>query len=930
MVKIIIGNVYSKIAGHLPPAVTEELYKTLAYKVPGARHMPLVKKRQWDGVIRLYWKNKGQSFYTGLLAFVREILKKHNIEYISLDERICPEQNLPDLNFMPPSGFEERPYQEVTVNRSMNFTRGIWSICTGAGKTMILAQTLGRIKTYPFIFYVLTKDLMEQGYDVLSSCFNEPIGRIGDGLADIKKINICTVQTAIRAINSDNSKFKISDYQFDDEDQWDEKSIEGSEKSENIRNLIRMAKGIYFDECVTGDTEVVTEKGKTRIDKILENNCRFVQTYDGNKVIYKPIIKWMDKGEKETIKIRLKNGSIIKCTKDHLIYTQKGWKPAGKIKINERILGMNVAADVESGFYEANMLKDKNMFLGIKLKNEQEKSGKKYIKSILENCRIVFVDVVKKLLQDIRRWINSSTVEVTKADTENMSLGTINSHHGRSIILSQRQKRDKLYWEPALEILPFFCQINDQKIIELQPIMGLGNLSGLTIKHPFWLDMVLRSKLKTIPDMARHGHGCIQFVCHLLRKLRNYYTKINLKKLLMMFCSKLATSDLHGGFVMTEADRKNTYLFTRKGGQKEKIISLKNGLTTRAIRAKYLVIRKTIKNIIIFYFLKIRQLNYLRKLNRSCQNACVTNWCQIRNITNSQKQKVYDIEVEDTHCFFGNGLLVHNCHHVAAKTCKEVLSASENAYWRFGGSATPYRESGDEIMIQAMFGSKIVDISASYLIKKDYLVRPYIFFEPVDSAVDLHSYAKIYEHCIAKNDSLNNHVAKTANHLTSRGLSSLVLVQHFPQGDYLKDRIPGSEFVTSRMTSKKRKENIERLRKKEISCMIATSLADEGLDIPTLDAALLAGGGASATRVNQRIGRTLRKDKNAAKPKDKSIVVVYEHNARHLSKHAKKVRKILKRESEFKMINSKGSEFIFDEIDSVLGVENGSSSIFEV
>jgi superfamily II DNA or RNA helicase len=227
-----------------------------------------------------------------------------------------------------------------------------------------------------------------------------------------------------------------------------------------------------------------------------------------------------------------------------------------------------------------------------------------------------------------------------------------------------------------------------------------------------------------------------------------------------------------------------------------------------------------------------------------------------------------------------------------------------------------------------MFGSKIVNISASYLIEHDWLVKPYILLESISSEAGWKSYAKVYENSIVKNDPFNIHVAKTANHLVSRGLSTLVLVQQYPQGDYLKELIPNCEFVSGRMSSAKRKQSIQDLRDKKNMCMIATTLADEGLDIPTLDAALLAGGGASATRVNQRIGRTLRKDKS--KSKDKSIVIIYEHDAKHLDKHAKKVRRILKREKEFKLLDSKGPDFICGEIDSILGIKSSNHSVLDL
>ena len=136
------------------------------------------------------------------------------------------------------------------------------------------------------------------------------------------------------------------------------------------------------------------------------------------------------------------------------------------------------------------------------------------------------------------------------------------------------------------------------------------------------------------------------------------------------------------------------------------------------------------------------------------------------------------------------------------------------------------------------------------------------------------------------------------------------------------------QLVWYALTTKNRTKSIDDLRDGSSTVMIATTLADEGLDVPTLDSAILAGGGASANRVNQRIGRTLRKDKNGRKKM--SIVVIYEHNAKFLSKHAKKIRKILKMEPEFEVVNSKGLNYICEEIDELLGINEGPTSLFDV
>ena len=72
------------------------------------------------------------------------------------------------------------------------------------------------------------------------------------------------------------------------------------------------------------------------------------------------------------------------------------------------------------------------------------------------------------------------------------------------------------------------------------------------------------------------------------------------------------------------------------------------------------------------------------------------------------------------------GVYYDEVHHAACESAKEVMLAAKNAYWRFGGSATPWREDGAEKMIQALFASHIVNITASWLIARNYLVRPYI------------------------------------------------------------------------------------------------------------------------------------------------------------------------------------------------------------
>lgn len=507
-VKIVVGNVYSKIVGHLPDNVHEELNEVLSYWVKGAEHSKSYQNKKWDGRIRLYNKAMGQSFYSGLLGVVSAILVENHVPHKKIDNRVRPPQNLKHLKFTPTSSYQERDYQTASIEMGLKKTRGIFKMATGAGKTTVITKLISEIKTGPFMFYVLNTDLLDQAYDTLSANLNEPIGKIGGGECDIKNINVCTIQTAIRAINVDTPNFDINEYKYDDDDKiyWKAKDIEDSERLNNIRKLIRASRGLYLDEM----------------------------------------------------------------------------------------------------------------------------------------------------------------------------------------------------------------------------------------------------------------------------------------------------------------------------------------------------------------------------------------------------------------------------HHATASTAKSVLTESVNAYWRFGGTATPYREDGAEIVLQALFGKKIVDISASFLIEREWLLTPHIFFVPMEHEINYHSYPKTYSHCISQNDELNTHVAELTMSLMDKGLSVLVLVQHYVQGNFIKKIInkkyPEFEFITGKMNRAKRKEEIQKVRDKKVMGMAATSLADEGLDVPTLDVAILAAGGASCSKTHQRVGRTIRPDYSVENRRQDSAVIYYDHKVKHLHDHALKAKRILKQEPLFDIKKSKGIEHLEGEI----------------
>lgn len=515
--KIVVQNVYSRIYGILPIELEQKLDKELQYDIQNQQYIVEAQSnkqgryggKEYDGVIHLYWANKGHMFYTGMMSVVLNILKEANFEYEIADRRVIPEKNLIDMKFVPPEWKKDRAYQNIVAATMIKSQRGIMQAATGAGKTFITSKIIGSIKSGPFLFFVPSKDLLDQSYECLSECLSVPIGRIGDGHFDIQSINVSTIQTAVQSVKGNDPRFKISDYKFDEEDDWDSEVLDDN-KAKHVDSLIRSAAGIYLDEV----------------------------------------------------------------------------------------------------------------------------------------------------------------------------------------------------------------------------------------------------------------------------------------------------------------------------------------------------------------------------------------------------------------------------HHAASKSCQAIMEAASNAYWRYGGSATPFREDGAEMMIQALFGKIVTRISASWLIRNKYLVKPFIFNIKMSGMHGLFSsYPEIYKHYIVENDELNQLVAKLTVRMRQFNIPTLILVQRYNHGETIKKYIPDAPFIKGNMPRKKRKDAIASLRDGSISCAIATTLADEGLDVERLGCVTVAGGGKSITRVYQRVGRALR----SFPGKEKAIVFLFSHEAKYLKAHGDRVASILKQEPEFVIINTDTSR-VMDDLDDLL--RPGSTGIF--
>lgn len=261
------------------------------------------------------------------------------------------------------------------------------------------------------------------------------------------------------------------------------------------------------------------------------------------------------------------------------------------------------------------------------------------------------------------------------------------------------------------------------------------------------------------------------------------------------------------------------------------------------------------------------------------------------DVNDDVKRNIYNL-ISDAGC-----IICDEVQHWAAETCQIISDSCKNAKYRYGISATPWRDMDDDILIDACFGRKLCDIDASFLIEKGVLVSPIINMIKLNSRMG-GTYADVYKAGIVENDIRNNIIKECAEYLSKNGRRVLILVKQIKHGEYLESIIKNSVFIHGSCSSKDRQSHIESMRDTESNVItIASSIFDEGIDVKPLDALVLAGGGKSQTRALQRIGRVIRPYKD----KKNAIVIDFFDDMKYMRNHSKKRIKMYKTEKLFKI-----------------------------
>jgi superfamily II DNA or RNA helicase len=246
------------------------------------------------------------------------------------------------------------------------------------------------------------------------------------------------------------------------------------------------------------------------------------------------------------------------------------------------------------------------------------------------------------------------------------------------------------------------------------------------------------------------------------------------------------------------------------------------------------------------------------------------------------EDQVYNFSVEGNENYFANGILVHNCKHAPAAGWRRIIESCRGL--RYGFDATPWGDDPDRNAVtRTLFRNQVYEINRSDI--GDSLADAYL---QLSDATDLNLKQKIDDNIdrlfdarikymrisdedlkkmcaweslvdigICQNRERNNYAINYAvEHLD---MQTLILIPRITLGEEYEKRIPNSLLVHSKIGKKQRKAAMEEFKAGNLRTMIATSLADEGLDLPNVDLLIMVSGGRSSQKTIQRASRALRK-----------------------------------------------------------------------
>lgn len=245
----------------------------------------------------------------------------------------------------------------------------------------------------------------------------------------------------------------------------------------------------------------------------------------------------------------------------------------------------------------------------------------------------------------------------------------------------------------------------------------------------------------------------------------------------------------------------------------------------------------------------------------------------------------------DTPKYDYNLVVIDECHIIPADESFKAVKDIQ-PYRVLGLTATPWRDDGKDMKIEALTGKIIYSKKPKFHIERGELAKP--IFEYIDHKTvcssDNDNWHEEEENYIVKNHKRNDLIGKKAAEMVREGRKTLVDIHRVnpPHGELIADRIESDgverpPVVHGETDDDEQDRLIKEFKESDEPKILISTLLEEGIDIPDISAIILAGGRKSSVKIIQTIGRALRPE-----GKDTSKVIDCVDRGENPGKHFKK------------------------------------------
>lgn len=222
-------------------------------------------------------------------------------------------------------------------------------------------------------------------------------------------------------------------------------------------------------------------------------------------------------------------------------------------------------------------------------------------------------------------------------------------------------------------------------------------------------------------------------------------------------------------------------------------------------------------------------------------------------------------------------LICDECHKVCAndtitKTWETIMDI--NTYYRYGFSATPFEKADTiaEMLQRSAFGHIIYNLEmneareAGYVTPFTvYMLKPKYPNEMTRQGTTGMTWNEAHDYFISGNETRNNAIVQAVGILLKDNRKVLVVAQRIQHNEMLAKLLAeayGDDNVYllhGQLDSTYRKNSMAEFKQRKTPCvMVASSVGNDGIDIPDISGLVLAHGGKSFFQNVQRTGRGLR------------------------------------------------------------------------